>query len=113
TAGWMAAAALSEKYRENCNKGLLDIRLIESSHIGTVGVGEATVPGILQLHQHLGISERDFIRATGATFKLGIEFRDWYKQGHSFFHPFAAFGADIEKQEFYQCWLRMHKEGIA
>ncbi len=111
TAGWMAAAAISEKYKTEINAGRLEIVLIESSSIGTVGVGEATVPGILSLHQHLGISEREFIKQTGATFKLGIEFRDWYKAGHHFFHPFAAFGTQIENQDFYQCWLKLFKAG--
>lgn len=108
TAGWMAAAALSERYKQY----ELAIELIESDQIGTVGVGEATVPGIIKFHQHLGIGEREFIRATGATFKLGIEFKDWYKKNHSFFHPFAAFGTSIAGEDFYQCWLKLKKEGL-
>jgi len=108
TAGWMAAASLAERYKALQPK----IQLIESDSIPSVGVGEATVPGILQLHQHLGINERDFIQATGATFKLGIEFKNWYKNGHRFFHPFAAFGDTIAGQDFYQCWLKLNKEGF-
>jgi tryptophan 7-halogenase len=108
TAGWMAAAALSERYRDKP----LRIRLIESPEIATVGVGEATVPGIRNLHSALKIRELDFIRATGATFKLGIEFRDWHKSGTSFFHPFAAFGTDIANHDFYQCWLRLYRAGL-
>ena len=108
TAGWMAAAALSERYRDHD----LHIQLLESDKIASVGVGEATVPGILQLHQHLNISEREFIRATGATFKLGIEFTDWYSKGESFFHPFAAFGSPIGEYDFYQCWLKLYREGF-
>lgn len=108
TAGWMAAAALSERYKQQP----LAISLVESDQIGTVGVGEATVPGIIRLHQHLGISEREFIHATGATFKLGIEFQDWYQKDHRFFHPFAAFGVSIAGQDFYQCWLKLFKEGL-
>ena len=107
TAGWMAAAALSEKYKEQN----ISIQLVESSDIGSVGVGEATVPGILKFHRHLKIPEREFIRATNATFKLGIEFRNWYKRGQTFFHPFAAFGTNIAEQDFYQCWLKLYKEG--
>lgn len=109
TAGWMAAAALAERYREQD----LTITLIESEAIGGVGVGEATVPGIRAFHQRLGISEREFILATQATFKLGIQFRDWCQLEHAFFHPFSAFGAPIADQDFYQCWLKLHAEGHA
>ncbi len=111
TAGWMAAAAIAKKYEAQIGANTLQVTLIESSVIGAVGVGEATVPGILSFHQHLGISEREFIQSTGATFKLGIEFRDWFKLGQHFFHPFAAFGTKIENQDFYQCWLKLYLEG--
>lgn len=107
TAGWMAAATLSERYKNLP----LQIELVESDQIASVGVGEATVPGIIRLHQHLGISEREFIEATGATFKLGIEFKDWHRRGDTFFHPFAAFGVPLAGQEFYQCWLKLQKAG--
>jgi len=109
TAGWMAAAALSHRYR-NDN---LRIQLVESEEIGGVGVGEATVPGIRRFHYQLGISEREFICATQATFKLGIEFRDWLRKDHTFFHPFSAFGLPIAQQDFYQCWLKLQHEGHA
>lgn len=107
TSGWMAAAALSARYR---GAGL-QITLVESEGIGGVGVGEATVPGIRLFHQRLGISEQEFIQATKATFKLGIEFQDWYLTGQRFFHPFSAFGVDIAGQDFYQCWLKLQREG--
>ncbi|MGL6161184.1 tryptophan halogenase family protein [Microbulbifer sp.] len=109
TAGWMAAAVLAHHYREH----QLRIQLVESEQIGTVGVGEATVPGIIRLNQYLGIKESEFIAATGATFKLGIEFADWYKPGESFFHPFADFGAPVGKLPFFPCWLKLHKLGRA
>ncbi|MBB3062517.1 tryptophan 7-halogenase [Microbulbifer rhizosphaerae] len=109
TAGWMAAAVLVHHYREHP----LRIQLVESEQIGTVGVGEATVPGVIRLNQYLGIKESDFIAATGATFKLGIEFADWYKPGESFFHPFADFGAPVGKLPFFPCWLKLHKLGRA
>jgi tryptophan halogenase len=91
TAGWMAAASLSKQFAGKP----VTIQLIESDAIGTVGVGEATVPGIRSYIKELDIRELEFIKATNATFKLGIEFKDWYKTGHSFFHPFAGYGAPI------------------
>lgn len=107
TAGWMAAASLANEYAGQD----LQVQLVESEAIAPVGVGEATVPGIHGLHQRLGISERDFLRATNATFKLGIEFCDWRDKGTRFFHPFADYGMPIDKQDFYQCWLKLHKQG--
>jgi tryptophan halogenase len=109
TAGWMAAAALS-KYLQDRN---VTIQLIESDEIGTIGVGEATVPGITRLNQTLEIKELDFIHATHATFKLGIEFKDWYKKGDSFFHPFADYGTSIGGKRFYDCWLQAHRAGYS
>ncbi len=109
TSGWMAAATLAHHYREHD----LQIQLVESDQIGTIGVGEATVPGIIRLNQYLGIKETDFIAATGATFKLGIEFADWHTPGESFFHPFADFGAPIAGLPFFPCWLKLHKMGRA
>ncbi|MET0356347.1 MAG: tryptophan halogenase family protein [Cellvibrio sp.] len=107
TAGWMAAAALSKHFEGR----QVQIQLVESDDIGTVGVGEATVPGIHEFNQYLNISELQFIKATQATFKLGIEFKDWFKKGHNFFHPFADYGMPINDVGFYQCWLKMHKSG--
>lgn len=108
TAGWSAAALLAERFK----KHKLEIVVIESPHISTVGVGEATVPAILSVHRKLKIDEQEFIKATQATFKLGIEFRDWNKAGGRFFHPFSAFGLKIEDVDFHQCWIRLQKAGI-
>ncbi|RZA07236.1 MAG: tryptophan 7-halogenase [Moraxellaceae bacterium] len=107
TAGWMAAAALSQYLK---NKPV-SIQLIESDAIGTVGIGEATVPAIHEFNRYLNISELEFIKFTKATFKLGIEFQHWFKEGHSFFHPFADYGVPINGISFYQCWLRMQQTG--
>ncbi|MEM7638106.1 MAG: tryptophan halogenase family protein [Pseudomonadota bacterium] len=109
TAGWMTAAALSNKF-----KALgLEIQLIESDQIGTIGVGEATLPHIRFFNQQLGIDERTFMRATEATFKLGIEFCDWGKLGDHYIHPFGDYGLPTLGMDFHQLWLRLHQQGLA
>ncbi|RYE03679.1 MAG: tryptophan 7-halogenase [Sphingomonadales bacterium] len=110
TAGWMTAAALSNKFHGSP----LEIRLIESAEIGTVGVGEATVPHIRHYNATLGFDEAEFLAATRGTFKLGIEFRNWGRLGDSYIHPFGAFGRDFAGVPFHQHWLRMRdKPGVA
>ncbi|RHW18933.1 tryptophan 7-halogenase [Sphingomonas gilva] len=103
TAGWMAAAVLSRGFAAE----RLAITLIESPEIGTVGVGEATIPPILTLNRLLGIDEDAMIAATSGTFKLGIEFRDWGAIGDRYFHPFGSFGADLNGVAFHQHWLNL------
>lgn len=108
TAGWMAAAALSKTI--GCRTH--DITLVESEQIGTVGVGEATIPMIsLFNNKVLGIDENEFVRETNATFKLGIEFVDWRKLGHSYFHPFGLLGVDMDGISFSHFWIRWQKAG--
>ena len=108
TAGWMTAAALSRVLGEKVN-----ITLIESDDIGTVGVGESTIPMIRLFNALLGIDENEFVRETQATFKLAIEFNDWGRIGDQYMHGFGIFGQDLATLPFYQYWLRMHQAGKA
>ncbi len=108
TAGWMSAAALARVL-----DGKIAIDLIESDAIGTVGVGESTIPMIRRFNQVLGIDEGEFMRATCATFKLGIEFQDWGAVGDRYMHAFGRIGQDLATVEFHQYWLRMVLAGRA
>jgi tryptophan halogenase len=106
TAGWMAAAALARAFH-----GRIAIRLVESEEIGIVGVGEATIPTIHTMNQFLGIDENEMMKATQGTFKLGIEFVDWYRKGERYAHQFGAFGRPLGILPLYQYWLRRHLTG--
>ncbi len=108
TAGWMTAAAFAQT---------LDLRqcriaLIESEEIGSIGVGEATIPTIHWFNRIAGLSEPEFMRETRATFKLGIEFREWTKPRHSYFHPFGRYGLPSDGVSFQHRWLKARLEGL-
>ena len=108
TAGWMAAAALSKLLGKT-----LDITLIESDEIGTVGVGEATIPTLITLHELLQIKEQDFVSAVQGTFKLGISFENWRDVGEDYIHSFGYTGKDCWAAGFQHFWLKGHKMGIS
>lgn len=108
TAGWMAAAALAKVF-----PGTLSIRLVESEQIGTIGVGEATVPHLKRFNQLLEIDEAEFVRTVKGTFKLGIEFVDWARIGDRYFHGFGSIGHDVGLLPFHQYWIKARQRGIA
>jgi tryptophan 7-halogenase len=109
TAGWMTAAALAQT---------LDLRscavsLVESDDIGIIGVGEATIPTIHWFNQLVGLDEKEFMRKTQATYKLGIEFTDWTAARHSYLHPFGRYGFAADGASFQHRWIRARLEGTA
>ena len=107
TAGWVAAAALSKQLGK-----LLDVVLVESEQIGTVGVGEATIPPMRTFHSLLGIDEQEFMRATNAVFKLGISFKNWGQIGDEYIHPFGSTGQSSYLADFQHFWLYGKSKGI-
>jgi tryptophan halogenase len=106
TAGWIAAAALVKLIGP-----LIEVTLVESDEIGTVGVGESTIPTARTFHQLLGIDERDFLRATSSTFKLGILFEDWAREGDRYIHSFGQIGKSTWMGDFHHFWLQARAEG--
>jgi tryptophan halogenase len=107
TAGWMAAAAFSKLL------GRCSVRLVESEEIGTVGVGEATVPHLKLFNQVLEIDETQFVRETRGTFKLGIQFVDWARIGDVYVHGFGQIGHEYGLLPFHQYWLKAAALGRA
>ena len=100
TAGWVAACALTHQFRE-----MLEVTLVESEQIGTVGVGESTIPTIRTFHRLLGIDEREFMSSVAASFKLSISFENWLRPGVRYFHPFGLTGLGTWAAEFHHFWL--------
>lgn len=109
TAGWMSAA-LFAKY---LGGGDVSVTLIESEALGTIGVGEATIPHLQNFNNMLGIDEASFLRETQASYKLGIEFVDWGALGQRYMHPFGEYGVPLNELEFHHYWTRMNAEGKA
>jgi tryptophan halogenase len=107
TAGWMSAAAIRRRLKPEDYA----VTLIESDDIGTVGVGEATLPHIKIFNDMLGLDEAQFMRDTKATFKIGIQFCDWDRPGESYIHPFGAFGEPWGGVEFQHHWFRALQAG--
>lgn len=102
TAGWMAAAMLSKFLPAP----QFNVTLVESDQIGTIGVGEATIPHLTKFNKMLGIDEAEFMRQTHATFKLGIEFVNWGDVGESYMHPFGSYGIPFNEVPFHHFWRR-------
>ncbi len=108
TAGWMVAAGLAKTLGR-----LLEIRLVESDEIGTVGVGEATIPSLQTFHSLLGVDEREFMAATQASFKLGIRFEGWQRPGQDYFHAFGLTGRDHWTAGFQHFWMKGRQRQLA
>lgn len=109
TAGWMTACALSKLLPSQ----RFQVTLIESEQIGTVGVGEATLPHLRFFNQRLGIDETEFMQATKATFKAGIEFANWGAVGDAYIHPFGEYGEPLNGVAFHHYWVKQKLQGQA
>jgi tryptophan halogenase len=108
TAGWLAATALARQLGP-----LIDVVLVESDEIGTVGVGESTIPTTRTFHHLLAIDEREFLCATRSSFKLGISFEDWGDVGEHYFHAFGVTGKSTWMGDFQHFWLEGRRQGLA
>ena len=107
TAGWNAAALLTRTLSK-----VVSVTLVESDNIGIVGVGEATIPPIINFNNALGFQESEFLKATQGSIKLGIQFENWGQEGDSYMHAFGNIGKDFAFCTFHNFWLRSQQEGI-
>lgn len=107
TAGWMTASLLSSALKG----GNIHITLVESPDVATIGVGESTVPSIMDFLSFCRINPKEFIEAAAGSFKLGIRFDNWLKNSHNFFHPFGKVGQKINGYDFYQAWVKTLSDG--
>lgn len=108
SSGWMTAALLARLFQ-----GLYEVVLVESEDIGTIGVGEATIPAIKKYNELLGLDENEFMVRTQASFKLGIQFVDWWRKGQSYIHGFGVIGQNLEWLRMHHYWLKAHAQGRA
>ncbi len=108
SSGWMTAALLARMFQ-----GLYEVVLVESADIGTIGVGEATIPAIKKYNELLGLDENEFMQRTQGSFKLGIQFENWQRQGESYIHGFGVIGQDWEWLRMHHYWLHAHGQGRA
>ncbi|WP_340678828.1 tryptophan halogenase family protein [Paraglaciecola sp.] len=107
TSGWMTAAGLSQQFKDK----VIDITLVESSEMGTIGVGEATTPTLRRFYKKLGFSDLDVLKATNATCKLGIEFKGWSGENSSFIHPFGLYGQEVNHIPFHHYFNKLKQSG--
>jgi tryptophan halogenase len=108
SAGWMTAAMLAKQLASN-----VKITLVESDDIGTIGVGEATIPPIKAFNRLLGIDENDFLKKCNGSIKLGISFENWSQKNHSYFHQFGRFALDFDYMPFAYFWNKQRQAGDA
>ncbi|CAN0483435.1 unnamed protein product, partial [Phaeothamnion confervicola] len=107
TAGWMTAALLNRYLpSDKCR-----ITLVESADIGTIGVGEATVPPLVSYLKAIGVNEDEFMRATHASYKLGVKFIDWHRGNDELWHPFGQIGGLIDQTQVFHHWVKARQDG--
>src|SRR5262245_52769466 len=105
--GWLGAISLTRRLAGQCS-----IHVIDAAEPGSAGLAEATIPPVLELLRFLGIDQNDFIDKTQSTYSLGAKFSDWPAPGKSFWRPFGAFGALIERRPFYHFWHKAKAAGL-
>ena len=107
TSGWMTAATLGQQFKNSSTK----VTLIESTAMGTIGVGEATIPTLRRFYTKLGFTDQEVLTATNATCKLGIEFKGWSGDNSSFIHPFGLYGQEVNHVPFHHYYNKLAQNG--